>query len=226
MLFKRLFTRHLEDGETLLVVVHRHWLFALRAVLWPIIAQVICVVFLVAAQHWVIQIVFGVLLVVAIEWGIRRFFDYYLDSWIVTDTSIIDTEWKGWFSRSSSRVLYSDIQGVSLEVSGLWPTVLRYGKLSVEKVSTGTSVSLPHVPRAKKVESLILRSMEAYLQKKNLQNTEHVQEILAAIVANKVQLDTLAPAATQATATSVPPPPESPKPRSGFSTQALRTPRP
>ncbi len=232
MFLARQFTRHLEDGEELHVVVHRHWLFGVRALTWPVLSLLLCIVFLGAAQHWAIRATFGVLGLMTIEWGIRRFLDFYLDAWLVTNTSVIDIEWKGWFKRNSSRMLYSDIQGVSLEVSGFWPTVLRYGTLSVEKVSTGTSISLPQVPKTKKVESLILKSMETYLHTKNLKNTEHVHDILAAIVSDRAQLNQIRPIPAPELTVETPPSPApaptpaparpAPKPKASFSSTPLR----
>ena len=121
----------------------------------------------------------------------RNFFDYYLDAWIITDQGIIDLEWHGWFHRQSSRVLYSDIQGVSYEVQGLMGTMLRYGTVSVEKISTGTAISLSSVENPRKIETLILKNMEAYLHSKNLKDSKHVQELLTNFVTNQVQIDAI-----------------------------------
>jgi hypothetical protein len=121
-------------------------------------------------------------------WWLRQFFNYYLDAWIITDQGIIDLNWVGWFHRQSARVLYSDIQGVSYEINGVLATLLKYGDISVEKISTGTAISLPYVHKPKIVESLILKNMEEYLHKKNIKNSKHVQEILSAFVAEQAQL--------------------------------------
>jgi hypothetical protein len=125
---------------------------------------------------------------VSLVWWLRNFFDYYLDAWIVTDMGIIDVEWHGWFHRQSSRILYSDIQGVSYEIQGVLNTLLRYGTIGVEKISTGSVISLDNVPNPRKVEGLILKNMEGYLHTKNLKDSTHVQEILAGIVAREMQL--------------------------------------
>ena len=101
---------------------------------------------------------------------------------------IIDLEWHGWFHRQSTRVLYSDLQGVSYEVKGILGTFLRYGTVSVEKISTGSEVALPFVQSPKIIELIILEQMEKYLHTKNLKDSKHVQEILSAIVAEQVQL--------------------------------------
>jgi len=122
-------------------------------------------------------------------WILRNFYDYYLDAWIITDQGIIDVAWHGWFHRESTRVLYSDIQGVSYEIQGVTSTLMRYGQVSVEKISTGSVISLDYVPRPRRIEALILKNMEKYLHSKKLGDAKHVQDILAAIVAREVQLE-------------------------------------
>jgi hypothetical protein len=127
--------------------------------------------------------------VIAIVWLLRNFFDYYLDAWIITDAGIIDVEWHGWFHRESTRVLYSDVQGVSYEIQGVAATLLRFGEISVEKISTGNAISLDYVSRPRSVEGIIMRSMEEYLHGKNLKDAKHVQELLSEIVARESQLE-------------------------------------
>ena len=105
-----------------------------------------------------------------------------------TDHGIIDVEWHGLFHRESSRVLYSDLQGVSYEIKGIIPTILRTGTISVEKISTGSAVEMEQVYNPRSVETLILKNMEAYMLHKNMKNTKDVQEILAAIVAERAHL--------------------------------------
>jgi hypothetical protein len=106
-------------------------------------------------------------------WWARNFFDYYMDAWIITNHGVIDLEWHGWFHRQSARILFSDVQGVSYEIKGVTGTLMRFGTVSIEKISTGAAVSLSHVPRPRTVETLILRNMETYLHTKNLKDTKN-----------------------------------------------------
>jgi hypothetical protein len=124
-------------------------------------------------------------------WWLRSFLDYYLDAWVITDQGIIDLEWLGWFHRQSARILYSDIQGVSYEIHGVLGTLLRFGTVAIEKISTGSAVSLSQVPRPKTVEATILRNMETYLHSKNMKNAKHIEELLSTFVAQHMQEDTL-----------------------------------
>ena len=184
-----LFRRHLDDDEEVIAVIHKHWLLGVRALLWPTVSFVLSWVLLYYVPF--IVMFYGVSLwsVLSIVWWLRNFFDYYLDAWIITDQGVIDLEWHGWFHRASSRILYSDIQGVSYEIFGILGTLLRFGELSIEKISTGDTVSLEYVKDPRKVEARILKNMEQYLHSKNIKDARRVQELLAEIVTTHIQLD-------------------------------------
>lgn len=140
-------------------------------------------------------VVLDVLSFLCATWVVRSFLDYYLDAWVITDQGVIDLEWRGWFHRQSARILYSDIQGLSYEIAGVLPTLLRYGTVTIEKISTGATVNLPTVPQPKKVESLILRNMETYLHSKNMKNAKHLEEVLSTFVSERIQLESAKKAA-------------------------------
>ena len=187
----RLFKRHLEDEEDVITVVHKHWLIGLKFMFWPILIFIFLIALLAVVPRLYMFYIVSILSIVTLVWGLRNFFDYYLDAWIITDIGIIDVEWHGWFHRQSSRVLYSDLQGVSYEINGIGETFLRYGTISVEKISTGSEISLAHVPRPRKVEAVILKCMEDYLYTKNLKDASAVQDILANVISREMHLKEL-----------------------------------
>lgn len=191
MLSAWLFKKHLEDDETLKRVVHKHWLLGIRALFWPTI-WIVVTLFVLVLNHARGMITFvGLVDFVLLIWWLRNFFDYYLDAWLITDQGIIDIAWFGWFHRQSSRVLYSDLQGISYEIEGVWGTLLQYGTVSVEKVSTGAAISLESVRNPKGVEVLVLQSMETYLHSKNMKDSKQIQELLAGLIAQQIQLNEL-----------------------------------
>ena len=187
MLESYFFGRHLDDEEEIVLVVHKHWLMGLKSLFWP--SLVFIGVWSILAVSMSTYMLYGVSLsaVFVLIWWIRNFMDYYLDAWVITDKGIIDLEWHGWFHRSSARVLYSDLQGVSYEVNGILGTLFGYGHIDVEKISTGTAISMDYVKRPRMIESVILECMEAYLHTKNLKDAKTVQTILAEFVAGSMQ---------------------------------------
>ena len=189
MFGNRLFTRHLEDDEELALIVHKHWVLGVSNLLWPFFAFIGGLLFLYMFPFKVMYYAAMLWSVVCVVWLLRNFYDYFLDAWIITDQGIIDVEWHGWFHRQSSRVLYSDIQGLSYEIEGVVGTVMRYGRISVEKISNGAVISLENVKNPKVVEALVLKKMEEYLHTKNLSDAKHVQNLISQIVANEMQLN-------------------------------------
>lgn len=186
------FKKHLEEDEHIRLIVHKHWVLGVRFLLLPSVSFLLSQTVLAVRHSRGAVIVCALWSIASLVWWLRNFLDYYLDAWIITDHGIIDLEWLGWFHRQSARILYSDVQGVSTEIHGILGTVLRYGTISVEKISTGAAVSLSEVPRPRRVESVILKNMEEYLHSKNLKNAKHIEELLSKFVAEHINEDDLA----------------------------------
>jgi hypothetical protein len=191
-MLERLFQGHLEEDEILHLVVHKHWLFFVRAFFLPGGALIAITFFLIASPG---MSTFALVLLadVAIAvWFLRSFFDEFLDAWLVTDRSVIDIAWHGWFHRTSTRIDYSSIEGVSTEVQGILGTLLHFGTLTIEKVGSGAKVSMENVPHSRTVESAILFRQEQCLRSKNLKDSKAVQDLLAEIVAERMNLQGVA----------------------------------
>ncbi|MEI8230366.1 MAG: PH domain-containing protein [Candidatus Peregrinibacteria bacterium] len=184
-----LFNRHLDDDERITLYVHKHWLLGVKVLFWPTFAFLAGWFFLYAAPIRPVLLICTLWSIGSIVWWIRNFLDYYLDAWLITDHGIIDVQWFGWFHRSSTRILYSDVQGVSYEIKGIAATFLRYGTIAVEKISTGSAVSLEKVPHPRAIEAEILKNMENYLHSKNLKDAKRVQDILANVISRELSLE-------------------------------------
>jgi len=197
MLESLFFTKHLEDDETVTIIVHKYIGVAWQSLFWPTVLFLAGWGFLALAPVPTALILVLLWSVFTAVWWLRNFLDYYLDAWLITDHGIVALQWEGWFHRTSQRILYSDVQGVTYEIKGLLGTLNRYGTLSIEKISTGAAVSLSHVRHPKRIETIILQNMEAYLHKKNLKNVKHVQDLLAEFVAEKIQLRDISAAEKQ-----------------------------
>jgi hypothetical protein len=186
---QRHFRRHVDEEEEIIMVVHKHWLLGFKYLFWPILAFAFSWALFVFAPYKFIFYVAALASIGTMVWALRSFYDYYLDAWIITDQGIIDVEWHGWFHRQSTRVLYSDIQGISYEIQGVLGTFMRFGAISVEKISTGSVFSMDSVKNPRAIEALILQAMEGYLRGKNLGDEKHVKDILAQLVAREVNLE-------------------------------------
>lgn len=189
-----LFSGHLEEGEHVVRLVHKHWLTAAKELWKPTIFLImIAALTVILRSRPYVPTAGEILAVIGVVWWVRNFFDFFLDTWIITDQGIIDIQWHGLFHRESTRVLYSDIQGVSYEIKGIVQTLLKMGTISVEKVSTGSAIAMETICNPRSIEVTILKSMESYLHAKNLKNAHHVHELLAELVAEHAQLRDLPP---------------------------------
>jgi hypothetical protein len=192
----RLFSGHLEDDEVVSIVVHKHWLVGVKYLTPPALSFLLALAFLSGAQVPAVFYTVSLWAMLSLLWLVRNFFDYYMDAWLITNMGVIDLEWHGWFHRQSSRILYSDIEGISYEIKGVVGTIMRIGTLSVEKISTGSAITLSYVQNPRAVEAVVLKNKEAYLTKKNLKDATHVQDVLSAMVARELQLKGMQPTVT------------------------------
>ncbi|MBI3336546.1 hypothetical protein HYZ98_03205 [Candidatus Peregrinibacteria bacterium] len=189
MLDQFLFRAHLDDEEEIRAIIHKHWLLGVRALFWPTVSFFASWAILYYVPFRMMFYIIALWGMISLVWWLRNFFDYYLDAWIITDQGVLDLEWHGWFHRQVTRILYSDIQGVSYEVQGVLGTLMNFGLVSIEKISTDAIVEMDAVKHPKVITRIILKNMEEYLHGKNLKDARHVQELLAEVIANQVQLE-------------------------------------
>ena len=65
--------------------------------------------------------------------AVYDFFDWYLDVIILTNQSIVHTEWNWFFHNTSSRMPYHSIESVSYEHSWFLSSIFRFGDLVIER---------------------------------------------------------------------------------------------
>jgi hypothetical protein len=181
------FKQHLDDDEQIILILHKHWRIGTKAVAIPTVLFVAVWLILYQVPNKYMFYGVAVAALAILIWWIRNFLDYFLDAWLVTNKGVIDLEWHGWFHRSSTRVLYSDIEGVGYEVKGIFGTLFNYGEMKLEKVSTGGAICMQYVHKPKRAASIIMEAMETYMHTKNLKDAKTVQHILSEFVAGTLQ---------------------------------------
>ncbi len=183
MLDSFLFGRHLEAGEEILYIVHRHWiLLAGRFFEW---------LFYGLFMPWGLYFLFlrtPAFLWVAVLWtllALIRFFysfaDWYANVWLVTNMSILQIQWHGIFSNTSSRIGFEDVEGVVYEVHGFWPTMLRYGHITL-KVMSGNNIQMNTAANPKKAELELARLQSNYLHHRESHQAGHLKNMLSEMV--------------------------------------------
>lgn len=157
-----------ERAEKMALLLRRHWLVALGIYIrFAIIAAIPIGVYYFAEYYFPgwrqDNEYFGlaVLLVSLYYLGVWLFFfnawiDYYLDTWIVTNLKVISIDQKNLFRREISRMLLNEIQDVSSQSHGFFPTLFNYGDVTIQSAGAVERFFLRQVPDPDKVTRIIL----------------------------------------------------------------------
>ncbi len=93
----------------------------------------------------------------AITFFFTEFIIYYLDVWIVTNDRIIDVEQLSLFSRTISELELHNIQDVTSDVHGFFPTFLNYGNITVKTSSINANIIFHDIHRPNKIREDLIR---------------------------------------------------------------------
>lgn len=184
ILQKFLFRGHLDEGEQLLFVAHKHWFLILFPLLkfffLGILFPWMIWLFVDFSFWWMAFWHLGF-----IAWFLYETMDWYLDALLVTNASVIDIAWHGLFYRTSSRVDYADLKEITYEVNGIMATLLDFGILNVH-LNSGKEISLENVTDPKNVELVIKGYKQKFLHAQKMTDSATIQEILSDIVQHHI----------------------------------------
>lgn len=159
------------SDENVILLLRRHWfVIFVRLLFLLILAFLPLVIFLFLANfisRYGLREVFDFLTAVYfLFWWLALFYKitmYLLDTWIVTDHRIIDSEQHGFFNRTVAELSLSRIQDVSVKVSGLINTFLDFGDLEVQTAGAENKFLFKQIPHPTRVKDLILRAHDQFM---------------------------------------------------------------
>ncbi|MDH4330322.1 MAG: PH domain-containing protein [Candidatus Moranbacteria bacterium] len=169
--FKNFHFRGQAENEKIIKVIRRHWFNIFQQYI-----MVLVFLFFLISSFWTIPeyydlsnpqmlnlFLFGESLLFLMAWifSFILWIDFYFDVWIITDKRIVDIEQKALFVRHVSELKFAKIQDVSIEVSGLIPTMLNYGDVHIQTAGSKTRFVFQKVPDPYKLKSLIM-NMQAF----------------------------------------------------------------
>jgi hypothetical protein len=155
----------IQDDENVLRLCRRHWWFLWpRTILWVLFAIVPVVVL-----SWVWDVAgilgdlgvfwWGIAVLWIVFWALRlllNWYRYHHDIWVVTSQRIIDSHKNHPFDFRVSTADLVNVQDISVDKSGLTPTLLNYGSVVCETAGSGTSdFIIAGIPHPEDVQSLI-----------------------------------------------------------------------
>ena len=183
-----LFSKFLEDGETLFYSIHRHWILiyrkmikiALFGILLPLLIIIFFTGFLNESSYFFYAwILFGFI------WSLHSFFDWYMDAWLLTNISIIDVEWDGFFKQRSSRLDYESIESIDYVIDGFKQSVFNYGELIL--IKTSGKISVAQVGNPQDASHWIGKIRSERVANRKEENSEAVKDLLAEIIQERVK---------------------------------------
>lgn len=179
-----LFKSHLEKGEEIRYIAHRHIFTEYKNLFKTIfLGGFLPLIFFILFPP--LKIAWGIWLLFGIFKFIYNLANWYFDAWLITNLSILDIEWNGFFNRTSTRVEYTALKGVSYEIKGFWNTILRYGNVNLELATLNSVVTLKNAASPRKVERFILDTQSEFMNNKDLEDQETLKELLIGIVARQ-----------------------------------------
>ncbi|HRY91410.1 MAG TPA: hypothetical protein P5229_03675 [Candidatus Gracilibacteria bacterium] len=179
------FAQYLEPEEVILRVFHKHPMVMVPGLL--------SLVFFGYALPIFLYVLFPNFILFFVLWlfiSMVRLF-YYVSTWyhdaiLLTNVSIVDVSWAGFFKRSSMRLEYSMIEGVSCEINGFMRTVFDFGNVAVKSNSGGAPIILKDAMSPSKIERAIMTHQEKVFTNQNMTDANALKEILANLIKHHV----------------------------------------
>lgn len=182
----RIFSSFLDDGERILYVAHRHIIIfkmdAAKSTFFGIVIPVVLYLFF--PQVWPIFFAWGIVGLLAI---LYHFIDWYYDVWLLTNAGVVDVERNGLFDITATRVEYHMMEGMSYTIKGVLQTFLNYGDIIVDKLGAQTSVILKDASRPKKLERLVMKYQEQFVNERSVRDHHALKGMLSDMIAYHVQ---------------------------------------
>ncbi len=162
-----------KPGETILMVIHRHWfnilskffvIFILLALLFSSFFSNFFIPPALLSDSGTSLLSFFqnsffifIWLFFFITW-----IDYYFDVWIVTNERIVNINQRGLFSREVSELEMEKIQDITVEVLGIIPTFFNYGNLYIQTAGETERFIFARVPNPYTIKDLIMNLQKDY----------------------------------------------------------------
>ncbi len=88
-------------------------------------------------------------------WG--SFTRYFLNAWVLTNKRIVNIKQRGFFNREVSSLFLSRVQDVTTGVTGVLPSLLGIGDITVQTAGTEDEFHMKGIPRPEQMRDIILR---------------------------------------------------------------------
>ncbi|MBU0614098.1 hypothetical protein KJ766_02305 [Patescibacteria group bacterium] len=170
---------HERDEKTQLFL-RRHWIIVVGITLNGVLFALLPILFYVALKifdfplstgslaNLFIAMMLCVYIIFVCVILMTQFTDYYLDTWIVTNSRIINIEQMGLFSRAISELRLHQIQDVTSEMHGVLQTFFTYGNVFIQTAAAKERFNFKTIDDPEIVKEKIIRLTEAEKRKNGM----------------------------------------------------------
>ncbi|MBP9821962.1 MAG: PH domain-containing protein [Candidatus Pacebacteria bacterium] len=152
--------------EHTIVLVHRHWFILFRKMLGYLLVALIplalYLLFITLPDFVYFQSIFFLLVsAFYLLWWYSLFYSitmYLLDTWIITNHRVIDSEQHGFFDRTVSELSLLKIQDVSTEINGPIATWLKFGNLEIQTAGAREKFLFKQIPNPLLIKDQLMKA--------------------------------------------------------------------
>jgi len=186
---KYIFGQHLDDGEKLFEIFHRHSIEMWgRFVAWFILGVIVPLWVTYYAHSlqfffswwWAITWIF-----LSFSWILYHFIDWYFDVMLISNYSLIHVQWHGLLDREASRIEYEDIKEVTITSEGLLQAIFDYGNIQILSISGGKTV-IKHIPSPQTAEQIVRRYKTNFQKFQRFTDGSEMESIMSQMVSKHV----------------------------------------
>jgi uncharacterized membrane protein YdbT with pleckstrin-like domain len=143
------------ENEKIIVVLHHHPITYAKQIIITAILILLAffLMFLLFSLGVIGVALFLAILLTGVFYGLREFFIWYFNVFIITNQRIIDIDQKGFFSKTVSESSYKKIMDICYSVHGLGQTILRLGTIKIN--ASGAKLVIENVKQVVEVNQLL-----------------------------------------------------------------------
>lgn len=104
-----------------------------------------------------------------------------MDAWLITNYGVIDSQWKSFFNKGTTRIEYNYIEGVTQETKGFWGTIIGYGDIKIEHMS-GSVITLKNIASPRKVESRVVNHHQRYQENQKFSDHKQLKDLITKMI--------------------------------------------
>lgn len=181
-----MFGQYLEKDEKILHVARRHPFVLAGSLLKIAFFKFFAPIFLwfVFPELWFAWMIWLIYGFISLD---KALFSWYFDVILVTDMSLVDIKWHGFFDRESLRLEYANVEGTTFVFKGFFQTVFNYGLLQINRQGGGVGLELKDAINPAKVESIVMSYQEKYMSDKNFEDVKSLKNLLGEMIKKHAQ---------------------------------------